>query len=80
MDLQDGLVVFVRNEELRGEGVPLLDHVAHRVAGGGLDLQLRGGFGRAAGYQGIRSQTTQPCGCLIKKEHCMPFKSYFSFD
>lgn len=50
MDLQDGLVVFVRNEEFRGEGVPLLDHVAHRVTRGSLDLQLRRGFSRVSVY------------------------------
>lgn len=56
VDLQDGLVVFVRNEEFRGEGVPLLDHVAHRVTRGSLDLQLRRRFSRANGFQGILSQ------------------------
>lgn len=41
VDLQDGLVVFVGDEEFRGEGVPLLEDVAHRVTRGRLDLQLR---------------------------------------
>lgn len=40
VDLQDGLRVFVRDEEFRGKRVPLLDHVAHRVTRGRLDLQL----------------------------------------
>lgn len=40
VDLQDGLVVFVGDEEFGGEGVPLLEDVAHRVTRGRLDLQL----------------------------------------
>lgn len=40
VDLQHGLVVFVGDEEFRGEGVPLLEDVAHRVSRWRLDLQL----------------------------------------
>lgn len=45
VDLQDGLVVFVGDEEFRREGVPLLEDVAHRVTRGRLDLQLHTIFG-----------------------------------
>lgn len=44
MDLQHRLVVFVRNDEFRGERVPLLYNVPHCVAGGSLHLQLREGL------------------------------------
>lgn len=40
MDLQNRLVVFVGDDEFRGERVPLLYDVAHGVTGGGLHLQL----------------------------------------
>lgn len=49
MDLQDGLVVFVGDDEFRGEWVPLLHDVAHCVTGGGLHLQLREGGGEGQG-------------------------------
>lgn len=44
VDLQNGLVVFVGDDEFRGERVPLLYDVAHWVTGGGLHLQLWGRF------------------------------------
>lgn len=41
MDLQHGLPVLILHNELGGERVPLLDHIAHGVARRGLHLQLR---------------------------------------
>jgi len=41
VDLQHGLPVLILHNELGGERVPLLDHVAHGVARRGLHLQLR---------------------------------------
>lgn len=36
--------MFVLDYELGGEGVPLLDDIAHCVPWGGLNLQLSGGL------------------------------------
>lgn len=41
VDLQDRLRVFIGDDEFRGEGVPLLHDVPHRVSRGGLHLQLK---------------------------------------
>lgn len=45
VDLQNRLVVLVGHDEFRGERVPLLYDVAHRVTGGSLHLQLWGRSG-----------------------------------
>ena len=44
MDLQHRLAVFVRNQEFRGERMPLLYNVPQCVTGGGLHLQLSEGL------------------------------------